>query len=271
MAQQHRGLDLSEHENHDAAHADGRQRDGIADESLAARVPPPVIPVTDPLSTLPDTAVRVLEAAQRVLRDHGFDALTLNTVASESGENKAMTAYYFGNKAGLVAALVDAIIHDECLDAASRMRDVPEQERLAQLVTELRGMSATIDETHVYFDILPHALRNEELRERLAALYEWYIELKLDWLGLERTDEERRRRLRGLGQVMSALIDGLAIQAMVDPERFPLEPAYEAVAQLFERALPDLLAEPVVPTGETDTGRDRTSGCEADRAALDSM
>jgi AcrR family transcriptional regulator len=218
-----------------------------AESPLAGRPPAEhagslaTLPVDDPLSTLPETAVRVLEAAQRVVAERGFQSLTLNTVAAEAGENKAMTAYYFGNKAGLVAALVDAIIHDECLSAASRMRNVAEEERLPQLVRELRGMSSTIHSSRVYFDILPHALRNAELRERLAALYRWYFDLKLDWLGIDRADTQRRRRLRGLAQVMSALIDGLALQSLIDPEEFALQPAYDVVQHLFELALPRML------------------------------
>jgi AcrR family transcriptional regulator len=214
---------------------------------------PVVVPIEDPLSALPETAVRVLEAAQRVVEERGFQALTLNTVACESGENKAMTAYYFGNKAGLVAALVDAIIHDECLSAASRMRDATEDERLSQLVRELRGMSSKIIDSRVFFDILPHAIRNDDLRERLATLYRWYVELKLDWLGIDRADEARRRRLRGLAQVMSALIDGLAIQALIDDDEFALEPAYEIVERLFEKAVPELLAKAAAESRHGET------------------
>ena len=70
----------------------------------------------DPLAGLSPTAVRVLRAAQRILAERGFSGLTLNAVAVESGENKAMTKYYFGNKAGLIAALLDAAVHDECLE-----------------------------------------------------------------------------------------------------------------------------------------------------------
>jgi AcrR family transcriptional regulator len=222
-----------------------QQPDGAPGLSHYARQPggTVVIPIDDPLSALPATAVRVLEATQRVVEERGFQGLTLNTVAGESGENKAMTAYYFGNKAGLVAALVDAVIHDECISAASRMRDVAEDERLSQLVAELRRMSAASRDFRIFFDILPHAIRNEELRARLATLYRWYTELKLDWLGIDRADEARRRRLRGLAQVMSALIDGLAIQALVDGDEFALEPAYKIVERLFAKAVPELLAE----------------------------
>ena len=229
----------------------GAQRGGRSREKTGAKPPaaavthgaPLVIPVDDPLSALPETAVRVLEAAQRVVEERGLQALTLNTVAGESGENKAMTAYYFGNKAGLVEALVDSVIHDDCLDAASRMSDVADAERLTKLVEELRRMSAAGRDFRIFFDILPHALRNDDLRRRLVTLYRWYIELKLDWLGIDRADEARRRQLRGLAQVMSALIDGLAIQALVDGGEFALEPAYEVVERLFALAVPELLAE----------------------------
>ena len=226
--------------NADRTRGSAEAKPSAASETAAGHL---VIPVDDPLSTLPETAVRVLEAAQRVVEERGLQALTLNTVAAESGENKAMTAYYFGNKAGLVEALVDSVIHDDCLDAASRMSDVTEDERLTHLVEELHRMSAASRDFRIFFDILPHAIRNEELRERLAALYRWYIELKLDWLGIDRADEARRRQLRGLAQVMSALIDGLAIQALVDGDEFALEPAYQIVARLFAKAVPELLAE----------------------------
>ena len=227
-----------------ARHGGSRGRAGTTSRAGSVTDGPHlVIPVDDPLSTLPETAVRVLEAAQRVVEERGLQALTLNTVARESGENKAMTAYYFGNKAGLVETLVDSIIHDDCLDAASRMSDVADAERLTKLVEELRRMSAAGRDFRIFFDILPHALRNDDLRRRLATLYRWYIELKLDWLGIDRADDERRRKLRGLAQVMSALIDGLAIQALVDGEEFALEPAYEVVERLFAKAVPQMLAE----------------------------
>ena len=34
-----------------------------------------------------------------------------------------MIAYYFGNKAGLVAAVLDSVIHDEYIASQERMKD----------------------------------------------------------------------------------------------------------------------------------------------------
>ena len=214
--------------------------DGCGDrEKVSSR-----IPVDDPLATLSPTAARVLTAAQRILAERGLSALTLHAVAEESGENKAMTKYYFGNKAGLVAALVDAAVHDECLESASRMQAVTDEDRIERLVGELQSLSEASPGFLAFFDILPHALRNADLRPRLVALYEWYLELKLDWLGLDsEPDAERRAELRPLAQLLSAVIDGLAIQTLIDPERLNIDAAYEMLQRILTAVLPELLRD----------------------------
>lgn len=218
----------------------------------------PRLPVDDPLASLPPTAARVLSAAQRIVADRGLSALTLNTVAEESGENKAMTKYYFGNKAGLIATLVDAAVHDELLESASRMRDVGQEDRVPRLVDELRHMSGADAGFLTFFSLFPHALRDDELRARLVTLYEWYLQIKLDWLGLDRGSEvDRRAELRPLAQLLSAVIDGMAIQTLIDPERFDLVPAYDLLERILVSVLPDLLGEtlPAEPeAGASESG-----------------
>ena len=64
------------------------------------------------MATLPPAAQRILAAARGLLEEDGFSALRLQAISRASGEPKASIAYYFGNKAGLVEALVDSLIHD---------------------------------------------------------------------------------------------------------------------------------------------------------------
>ena len=173
----------------------------------------------DPLAELPETARRLLLAAKRIIAAYGFEALTLNAVAAESGENKAMISYYFGNKAGLVAAVLDSVIHDEYVASRSRMRALDPGQRREQLVRELWRMTDAADEFVVFFELLPHVLRDEVLRQRLAALYQWYWNAKLEWLGLgEPGGIVRDPDLVGLSQIFSAVIDGLALQVAIDPD-----------------------------------------------------
>lgn len=173
----------------------------------------------DPLSDLPETAQKLLLAAKRIIATEGFGALTLNAVAAQSGENKAMISYYFGNKAGLVAAVLDSVIHDEYVVSRDRMRDLDPEQRREQLIAELRHMSDADDEFLVFFELLPHVLRDEVLRRRIAELYKWYWNAKLEWLGVAGSNGVLADAdLLGLSQILSAVIDGLALQAAIDPD-----------------------------------------------------
>ena len=193
---------------------------------------------TDPLPALPETAQNLLLAAKRIIATTGFDALTLNSVSAASGENKAMIAYYFGNKAGLVAAVLDSVIHDEYVASQDRMKDVDPSRRREQLVEEMRRMAGATDEFRVFFEMLPHVLRDEALRRRIALLYRWYWSIKLEWLGAaEPAAALDDPELLGLAQLLSAVIDGLAVQAAVDPSIDLANPC-RAFARMLEGVMP---------------------------------
>jgi AcrR family transcriptional regulator len=187
----------------------------------------------DPLSSLPDTARNLLIAAKEIVAEEGFEALTLKTVSERAGENKAMVSYYFDNKAGLIAAVLDSVIHDEYLDSLSRTRDVAAGERIPLLIEEMRRMAASVEDFEVFFELLPHVLRDEVLRRRLATLFRWYWKMKLEWLGMSDAAALADPDLLGLAQLLSAVIDGLAIQAAVDPE-VDLANPYRVLARMLE-------------------------------------
>ena len=194
----------------------------------------------DPLSALPETAQRLLVAAKGIVAAQGFGALTLNSVSAASGENKAMISYYFGNKAGLVAAVLDSVIHDEYIASQDRMKDVRPQDRCQKLIDEMRRMDAASEEFRVFFELLPHVLRDETLRRRIALLYQWYWSLKLEWLGLPGgAGAPDDPDLLGLTQLLSAVIDGLAVQLAIDPE-LDLANPYRVFQEMLDVAIAKL-------------------------------
>src|SRR5665647_2243712 len=121
----------------------------------------------DPRQGMSPPALKILAAAQRVLVAKGFSGLTLRAIAQESGENSAMVQYYFGNKEGLVKAMIDSVFRDDQQDAASAMSAVASEERLPRFVDGLRTISSSRS-FRVFFDVLPYALRNKGLRGRMA-------------------------------------------------------------------------------------------------------
>ena len=200
------------------------------------------LPFEDPLSTLPETAQKILAAASRLLARRGYSALTLENVAAEAGVNKASIRYNFGNKAGLVAAVVDALIHDECLRLAADLRTVSDEDRLHAAMVGIEGMIVGADSFRGFLDILPHAFRHRELRERMFELYRWWYRQNLEWLGLAVADAQGQQHeiLTGLAELIAAIPDGLSIQAGLDPERFDLRRPLAALELLLRNSMDEL-------------------------------
>ncbi len=204
----------------------------------------------NPLSDLPEVARKLLLAAKKIVATQGFDALSLNSISEVSGENKAMISYYFGGKAGLIAAVLDSVIHDEYLTSVARMKDVEVGERGRRMIDEMRRITAAHEEFQVFFELLPVALRNDMLRKRIALLYEWYRSEKLGWLGV-RTDDDGLEdpEILGLSQLLSAFIDGIAIQTAIDPS-LDLSHAYSVLTRMIESCFPHICCGEVVSSAE---------------------
>lgn len=196
---------------------------------------------SNPLSELPETARNLILSAKSIIADEGFDALTLSRLASLSGENKAMTAYYFGNKAGLIAAVLDSVIHDEYLASGTRMKDLGADELTPRLVEEMQDIVASSRDFRVFFELLPRVLRDDVSRQRLIPLYRWYWSVKLEWLGLGDGEGLRDPDLQSLARLLSAVIDGLAIQAAIEPEA-DLSGACRILQELLHESLPRFVA-----------------------------
>jgi AcrR family transcriptional regulator len=207
------------------------------------------VPFEDPVSSLPKTAQKILTAARQLLVERGYEAMTLENVATAAGVNKASIRYNFGNKAGLVTAVLDSYIHDECLRLVATVRDVPKDEIVDTAVAGMRNMVVEADNFSGYFDILPYAFREPELRERMLALYKWWYLQNLAWLGLRDVPGvEQNETLVGLGELVCAVIDGLCIQAGLQPDDFDMGRAMDVFGMLLRHSMDELRAVAGVTT-----------------------
>ena len=185
------------------------------------------LPIEDPTPELSATAVRILEAAKRVLYRDGFRALTFETIAKEAAENPALIRYHFGSKAGLVTALVDSVLFQEAVELIEKLTAVPAGEERRQTLLRIHeAMSVDRDSYQMFYEIIPHVLRDEELQPHLRQLFEWYR--RLDTWALDEGSDgpPQQARSEPLAVLTVAMTDGLALQAIADPE-LDLTPAFD--------------------------------------------
>jgi AcrR family transcriptional regulator len=192
-------------------------------------LPEPLL-LEDPMEALAPTAQRLLAAAQRLLASGGFEALKLSAIAREAGESKASIGYHFGNKAGLVTALVDSFAHDANRGLIQEAAALPSRaERIHALIDGETRIAADAEAYQSFFEVLPYAMRDQDLRERVAALYEGYRDTVTRCL--DAADPTAKEQLRPFAMLMIAIVDGLAIQHGLDPERADVA----AATALWER------------------------------------
>jgi AcrR family transcriptional regulator len=207
-------------------------------------LPEPLL-LEDPMEALAPTAQRLLAAAQRLLTSGGFEALKLSAIARAAGESKASIGYHFGNKAGLVTALVDSFAHDANRGLIEDTGELPKgEERIHALIDGETRIAADAEAYQSFFEVLPHALRDEDLRERVAALYDGYRETVLRCL--DAADPAAKEQLRPFAMLMIAIVDGLAIQHVLDPDVADVA----AATDLWERLVRPYLTE----AGSLDQG-----------------
>ncbi len=194
-------------------------------------------PIEDPTPDLAPTAKRILDAGVRVLDREGFGGLTFERIAQESGENGALIRYHFGSKAGLVRAIVDAVLFSQARGLILRLAPLKHgKERREALLKRRREVAAEPTTYRRMYEVYPAALRDPELQPKLRDLMRWYRELNAWVYGSEHPDEQERAALEPLALLMSAILNGVALQVQADPE-LDVQPAFD----LWEQFVTDYL------------------------------
>lgn len=217
---------------------------GATDEPAAERrTPRDFSPTTpNPAEKLSPTARRLLAAAKRVLARDGYSGLTLEAITAEAGENKAAIRYHFGGKDALITTLVEWLDHDDSVKLLQQLSEETDADARLDLLLRLqREGPRSHEEAQLFFDLLPHVLRDAGLRPRLAELYQWYRELD-GWVLAPDADAAARDDVERLAALAIAVGDGLTIQCAADPD-YDVEGVIAVWERLFRDALRALRSE----------------------------
>ncbi len=165
----------------------------------------------------------IVQATMRVLARQGYAHTSLMDIAKEAGMSKGAVHYHFPTK----EALMTVVLQTACDAVADRTRKVWTAaggnpfEALRSSLDELWRVRAELsDEAKVVADLLAQSLHDEKLRAPLAAYYRFaaaqvreHFEDNLQKIGLQ-----PKLAPEMLARLMNALLDGLLMQHIVDPE-----------------------------------------------------
>lgn len=126
-----------------------------------------------------DTAAKILEAADHLLAEVGYDGMSVQAVANAAGVNKALVFYYFNSKSALIQIVLERYYagHLAALEGAFNAEG-PLAERMHRLVDAYLDYieANTRYPRLVQQQILSGGEHRELIQHNLAPLYTWVVE-----------------------------------------------------------------------------------------------
>ncbi len=187
---------------------------------------------------------QIIDAAIRVLARQGYGGTSLLEIAKEAGMSKGALHYHYPTKEALIHAVLEAACN--AVQARAVQAWSPSDNPFEALRRSLEELWATraerTDEALVVAELLALSLYDESLRPKLAEFYELGAEQIRDYLdkNLVSLGLERRISLKLLPRVVIGILDGLVMQAFVDPDAFSADEVVDAVQtiaiSMFARA-----------------------------------
>jgi AcrR family transcriptional regulator len=170
---------------------------------------------------------RLIEGALKCLREKGYAHTTARDIAAASNANLGSIGYHFGSKDALLREALSEGLRQWTQYFLSRVLAHEDAGPIEHLRTFWSGAAESVEEQQglmlALIEALPAAARSPVLRAQLADLIEEtrrasQATIKAAIPGAEALDE---RTARTLASLVIAVIDGLALQWLIDPERAP--------------------------------------------------
>ena len=163
-----------------------------------------------------DPRERILRATAELIAELGWTRVTTRKVAERAGVNNALVHYYFGTKqALLVQAATDALMNElgGPMEALASGTDL--QHGVAEAIAWLERAGPSHTSGRIVVEMMAQAVHDPALRETSRAMLQQFRQLVREraaegGLPLEQAS--------GLATVVAALLDGLYLHTLLDPE-----------------------------------------------------
>lgn len=185
---------------------------------------------------------RIAEAAWRVIERAGPAGANLREIAREAGYTTGVTTHYFRDKRELIAFAFGLVVNRSTARMAASMAETGILGAMAQLLPldEERRR-----ETTVWLALIGASLTDPDLAHELRQRYRQTREAMLPIFG--KMLRGAREAADDVADELLAVVDGITVDALADPERYPPERQLSLLRRALERLGVPVGSPPVEP------------------------
>jgi len=194
-------------------------------------------------AALADTRTRILEAAEKVFAEHGYGGASLEKVASAAGMTKGAVYWHFSSKQDVYLAMMERHLSRQQRQLPGQIQAILEAEdpelALRQwFQSQLDCLEEGNGNPMLFFEFVT-STREPEVREKLQTVYGTV----LDAVGAFLKDMRSKGYIaaevdpRHLGVMIDALLKGVLIEWLIDPQRCQLQPLMETMSRVLWRGI----------------------------------
>ncbi|WP_053218415.1 TetR/AcrR family transcriptional regulator [Virgibacillus senegalensis] len=181
---------------------------------------------------------QIAEAAWRVILKHGMEGVTVRKVAEEAGLSLGALRYYFSNQEGLLRYAIN-LVKDRVAERIKQIisRDLPPKQKMLNVLLEIVPTNQqTRAEMEVWFTFISYARHHRHLLEEEGDGILQAIQLMFGYL------QKKGLLRKGLDieletEKLYAIVDGLALHAMLEPKRVTEKQAAKVISSHLENIL----------------------------------
>lgn len=170
---------------------------------------------------------QILEAARRVAGSQTLRGMTIRRVAEAAGLSNGLVLFHFKTKQLLLMALLDRVLEQTIGDVTRGLKDaagpVPGDVFRRFLLREIERLQRDRERVELFFDFWVMGTCHPEIRSRVRESLEQYRaairEVTAELLARE-PKAFGEMSSEGMAAVAVSLVEGCAIQAVIDPAGF---------------------------------------------------
>ena len=205
----------------------------------------PAIPgLSDPVGNLSEIALarreQILDAAEAIIAGSGIQSLSLGQIEKRAEMSRGQLTYYFPTKESILLAVYDRMLRRMIRERMQSDGPKPMTGRAWDCVQH--GLKKHLDPDwptpagrelfSLLFTFLAQMGHREDYRTRLSQWYtEWRSFIAADVAGS--VPEPRAASPRTVAALMQALVHGLDVQLMMDPNAFDRQEMFELCVRLL--------------------------------------